>query len=152
MDIADSPPVLITSVMELLTNVCIGAGQTNPTDWAVVDPRTLAGALPWYKSIPGAATDWEEQPCRMDVAGSSTEVFDVELDGEIEFKGAIPPGNTPEMALAARAYHEARIATETARERDQLLRKISVPTSISALSVPALSRTVGSAARPAGGL
>lgn len=128
--VQDTLPSTTQQVMELLPSVFRGPVpyDTVRTDWCHVPPKTLAGPLPWYKTIVGTADSTEEAPGVLCVAGVATDVIRLEVRGVFEFKTAVAPANSPlEVELRARlraaAAEHARLA-----EQSRLLRTLS-PTS-----------------------
>ncbi len=98
--------------------VPFGLQMTNYSDWCVVPQHVLRGALPWYKSIQGAQTDWEELAGTIQILSNnagSTAVITIEIEGIMEFQSPIDPSLTPEV----------RKTRELARRKAELLRILS---------------------------
>jgi len=125
-DVADTAPANTAQVMELLHSLYHRTDVTVNSEWLRVPPSVLAGALPWYKSVAGAATDWEEVPCRLRlVTTGATDIPQIEIRGSIEFKSPIAVANTPALTAALRQAAADRIAVESGRERVRLLSVLS---------------------------
>ncbi len=89
-----------------------------PSAWADVSTETLRGALPWYKSVVGTPSTWEEQAGVINFAssnGSSTAAVNIELEGVIDFKSPVDPSLTPAM----------RRMFSDAKERERLLKLLA---------------------------
>lgn len=123
--VQDTAPATFAQIGELLPSVILAGDTTVPTEWCKVSKQDLAGPLPWYKSVLGAADATEEQPGILCFAGTTTEVFLLEARGVYEFKTAVNSANTPqELALQAQ-FREARAARIREVERTKLLMVLS---------------------------
>ncbi len=122
----DTVPSTGTQIMELLDSVShLGPQQTCWSNWVHVPRATLAGALPWYKTIQGGATNEEEIPGLFVFAGTSTNSLQIEISFTVEFKGPIAPGNTPMQSDLLRKLRMERERIHAFRERARLLSLIS---------------------------
>ncbi len=92
-----------------------------------VPRQELAGPLPWYKSIRGAADTTEEIPGYLCGAGTGTETFIVECVGSYEFKTSVAPANTPEFLQLRKKLRDLRIAEEQNRRKAAILSSLSPP-------------------------
>jgi len=119
--VEDTPPATAADIMELLPSTYMPGSQTIPTKWVTVSPKELAGAFPWYKTIPGTADSTEEAPgqlCHFDSAAGSTSSYVIEWMGVFEFKTSVSATNTP---LAAKLRQVVR--DERKRAADEMERK-----------------------------
>lgn len=92
------------------SGVCV---QTIPSNWYEVPAVDLRGPLPWYKTVGSASVDsWEENQGLVYVRSSTAGGVQacLEVQGEVQFMGAVDP------ALSAKAAEVAR-----AKERERLL-------------------------------
>lgn len=117
--IQDTQPASVNQVVELVNSCARGTSQDVPTNWVTVGRADLAGPLPWYKSIPGAADATEEAPGSIFIGGTGTEPYLIEIAGVFEFKGGVNTANTPVALAAASALREERVrlAREAAKSR-----------------------------------
>jgi len=134
----DTPPATKNTVMELLPSAYQGSTYTEPSRTVQVSHADLAGPIPWYKTVPGAADSTEEIPCQLVIAGAGTDTVVVELWGEMRFKTAASPANTPLSNAARETLRRERIEAERVQARDALLRVLG----IQALGDPATARFV----------
>ncbi len=118
----DTLPSSGAQVMELLDSVHHqGPLETGWSRWVNVPKKALAGSLPWYKTIVGAATDEEELCGVLCAAGTGTNALNVEFFTVVEFKGPIATANTPAMVEFSQKMREARLAAHALRRRAALL-------------------------------
>jgi hypothetical protein len=104
--VQDTLPGTVPLVMELLPSTFLSTESTVPTEWVVVPKQQLAGPLPWYKAINGAADATEESPGAVVISGVTSDGFIAEFRTLIEFKTAVAAANTPlidQARLIARA-------------------------------------------------
>jgi hypothetical protein len=126
--VQDTPPATAQAIMELLPSVMMDVDQTIPSEWMSVPRADLAGPLPWYKAVPGAADATEESPGTLIVVGTGSEAFAVEVRGVMEFKTGLSTANTPLFMQARLLMRAERLRLE--RERESLrLRQLLAPTS-----------------------
>jgi hypothetical protein len=121
--VQDTPPASRTQASELIASSTLGARQTVPSQWVNVTRSELAGALPWYKSVAGAADPTEESPGIFCLCGSGTDPIIAELFGMFEFKGAVATANTP-AAIALR--NELRAYRLSKANEDEKARMLAV--------------------------
>jgi len=136
--VQDTAPATVATVMELLPSAYMGVEQTVPTEWIRVSPSELAGPLPWYKAIAGAADSTEESPGLFCVAGTGTEAFAIELRGVFEFKTAAATANTPLGRQLITRRREERLAVERERERARIVGVLASPQVPASISVAGL--------------
>jgi len=123
--VQDVLPATLSDVMELLPSTYQSTFSTHPSDWVDVPQKDLAGALPWYKAVVGAADTTEEVPGYICIAGTTTQVVVIEFKGVFEFKTAVAAANSPEEAALRVKIRESRIRTHKDRERAKLLIALS---------------------------
>jgi len=122
----DTLPQSGLQIMELLHSVSHLAGaETSWSRWVTVPARSLTGALPWYKTVVGTATDEEEQVGWLCLAGTGTNIVNVEFYVTVDFKGAVATANTPAMVELARKMREERLKAAAERRRSYLLLALS---------------------------
>jgi hypothetical protein len=114
-------------VSELLPSTVIGGDATVPSSWVDIPKEDLAGPFPWYKTVPGGADPTEEQPGSIQIAGTGTDVFLIEMEGLFEFKTAVGTGNTPDEVVARQRLHAIRAARRAEAERERTIRLIRGP-------------------------
>jgi len=124
--IQDTPPTTFPNTSELLPCCFRGIAQTVPSDWVHVPRKDLAGPFPWYKTIPGAADATEEAPGSIQIVGSATSAFSIEMVALFEFKTAVSTGNTPLEVQIRQKIREERRQRADMLERDRLLKTMSV--------------------------
>lgn len=120
--VVDATPSF-TSLNEVVDSVYISGQATVPSEWRTVTKSELRSNI-WYKSIPGAASDWDEQQGTFRIASAANANVAVyfEIRGVCEFCGAADPGATPAMRLLGRQL----------KERERLLKLLALtPTSVS---------------------
>jgi hypothetical protein len=120
--VQDTPPGTIVQVGELLPSCLQTINHTAPTEWVKVAKKELSGPFPWYKSIAGGPDASEESPGAIMVAGASSDGFNLEIRGVIEFKTAVSTGNTPLQVALHERIRQERVALSLARDRTALLR------------------------------
>jgi len=98
---ADTAPANLTQISEIVDSALQTTTMTMPGDWVDVNKSNLKGALPWYKTIAGAADSWDETAGTIYFAdaGGTSNGFVLELKGEYEFKGPADPANTPSLKI-----------------------------------------------------
>jgi hypothetical protein len=110
-DYQDSTGSTPAQIDESLNSQVYMAAETCRLPFVNVPRSILAGALPWYKSIPGSIDSWEEVPASL-ICFTTAAVGQVliEQEWEAEFKDQVPPANTPEARLSreARGRDQAR--------------------------------------------
>lgn len=133
----DASPSTVATVGELIPSAVLGSDTTVPTEWVRVPKVDLSGPLPWYKAIAGSADATEEAPGAINVAGTSTEPYLLEIRGVVDFKVAVSAANTPaELALRAKLRLE-RQNHEKEAARHRLLAVIGcAPTMVPVGMVP----------------
>lgn len=114
--VQDTPPATVATVMELIPSAFISEAATVPTEWVNVAKSELAGPLPWYKAVQGAADATEESPGSFMIVGSTTDAFKAEFRAVFQFKTAVAPANTPALAAAWAMVRAERKRAEQARE------------------------------------
>ncbi len=119
--IQDTPPATTATTMELIPSCFLSNYQQVPTKWVNVSKADLAGPLPWYKSVLGAADATEESPGVIVVNGTGANTYYLEILATYEFKGGVAPANTPEALAMLRRFHELKAAKELLCERQRLL-------------------------------
>jgi hypothetical protein len=97
----DATPSSPAKIFEAIHSQAYMIGETARLPFVKVPKAVLAGALPWYKSIPGSIDSWEEIPASLvgytdAVAGTIL----LELEWEAEFKDQLPPAATPAVRSA----------------------------------------------------
>lgn len=123
--VQDTQPATILQIGELIPSTVLAGDTTHPTEWVNVPRQDLAGPLPWYKTVAGAADPTEEQPGIICIAGTGTDAVLFEARGVYEFKTSVNTANTPaEMALRAE-LRAARLARMREVERAKLLTVLS---------------------------
>ncbi len=126
--VQDTLPGTLAQVSELLPSVFTSTDSTVPTEWALPTRQELAGALPWYKSVPGSADATEESVGSMCVwTSGATDVFYLEMRGVFEFKTSVSTGNTPAQLARVMAERDERREASRARQRDLLLEVLAAP-------------------------
>lgn len=124
--VQDTPPASVADVMQLLPSTPLGGRTTVASDWVRVPKADLAGPFPWYKTIPGAADPTEEAPGAIIVAGSTTDAFQLEIRGVVEFKTAVSATNTPLARELAGRIREERMLNAVKHEREVLLKALAL--------------------------
>ncbi len=124
--VQDTAPTTIATAGELLSSCLLAGDATVPTEWCSPSKSELAGPLPWYKSVAGAADPTEESPGIFTVVGTGTDVVLFELRGVFEFKTSVATANTPLARAAHEQLRRERLALAVAKERAVLL-KILAP-------------------------
>lgn len=119
--VQDTPPSVVPQVMELIPSCFQAKASTVPTEWVKVSKVDLAGPLPWYKAVAGAADATEEYPGVLVITGNTTETFILEVKGVYEFKVAIAPANTPEFLKLRLQARELRQKEAANVEKQRLL-------------------------------
>ncbi len=107
-DVTDATPNAINQITEVKDYAYKSANDTKPSDWRSVPSSVLRGALDWYKTVTGTATDWEEQAGILFFVGSANRTLVYEVEGTYTFKDPVPAGLTPQMRLdkeKAKATH-----------------------------------------------
>ncbi len=125
--VQDTAPASVSQVCELLPSTPLGGRTTCPSDWVHVPKQDLAGPFPWYKSVPGTADPTEEAPGSIIVTGSTTDAFQLEIRGVIEFKTSVATANTPLELRELARIREERVRSAQARQRDVLLKVLATP-------------------------
>ncbi len=123
--VQDSPPVTVSPAAEVMSSVVRSQTTTVPTEWRRASASELRGALPWYKSVNGAADTTEETPGTLTVVGTGSDSFLLEAFIGVTFKTAVAPANTPVEIEARRAIREARLQAAIALERRALTRVLT---------------------------
>ncbi len=126
--VQDTLPSTLATVSELIPATYYGSTYTVPSEWINVPKQDLAGPLPWYKALPGAASNVEELPGYLCMAGAGTDTVVVELRGVCVFKTAVAPANTP---LAIELRQKLRIeasARHSAHEQRRVAALLAGPT------------------------
>ncbi len=124
--VQDTAPATLGQVVECESSVYCTPQMTVPTNWVSAQKSDLAGAFPWYHSVPGTPDSTEEAPGQIVVACSAAAAaFVLEVRGVIEFKGAVATGNTPAAMAAIRARREARLTAQAQRVRHDLLKAMT---------------------------
>ncbi len=123
--IADTPPASIAAINEVLSSCQLPSVAVAMGNWVTVPKAELAGSLPWYKTVAGTPESWDEQPGQFYFAGNGSATCFAELEGVIEFKGAIDAASTPAL----------RAKTHMARERERLLAILASEKSTSVYNV-----------------
>lgn len=121
--IQDTPPTTLADIMELIPSVYRSGFTTMPTKWMTISPKDLAGALPWYKTIPGTADATEEAPgqlCYGMFGSGSTQTVGLEWEGVFEFKTSVSATNTPLAAKLREVVREERKKAADESERKKL--------------------------------
>ena len=109
--ITDTAPTLPT-IGEYLTSCLITSWESTYQPYAKVPAGVLAGMHPWYKTIAGSPEPSEEVQGTIYIAGTGTDVYFLEVAGEIQFRCSAPTGSTPlDRALAMRKREKARLLT-----------------------------------------
>ncbi len=134
--VQDTSPGTVAQVGELLSSTLLGADATVPSSWVHATPQELRGPLPWYKTVLGTADPTEEQPGAIVIAGSGTDVYALEIEGEVEFKVSVATGNTPDQIALRAALRRKREEAVRMAEREALLRVLAAPTSSTVSSKP----------------
>jgi hypothetical protein len=117
--VTDTVPATQYDMSQVVHHVCLGSVAKMPTNWCVVDARTLAGYCPWYKTLQGTPDVAQEiQGNIYSISGNSSTAVLLEFRGTIAFKGAVPVGSTP----------MERVLTENRREKQRLLQLLSSST------------------------
>ncbi len=90
-------PASLAQISELIDGVQWGgaATETQPTRWISVRKQVLAGPQSWYHTRAGTYDVTETICCTLCAAGTGTQVVNVELLGEFEFKDIAATANTP---------------------------------------------------------
>ncbi len=118
----DTIPASGANIMELLASVQHnGPIETMWSRWITVSAKSLAGALPWYKTIPGTNTQEEEIAGVLCFAGTGTNAIAAEYYVTFEFKGPIATANTPAMVDLLRRVHAERVKAAASKRREALL-------------------------------
>jgi hypothetical protein len=122
--VQDTLPSTVATIGDLLPSCVRGNGSLTmvPTEWVNVPRSDLAGPLPWYKSLAGAADPTEEQPGYL-VLGSAgtTDPYILEIRGVFEFKTAVAAANTPSLVALRAKVREDRILLQKDLEKRRLL-------------------------------
>ncbi len=113
--VQDNVPATQLTILELLPSTLQETAYTVPSNWVHVEAKDLAGPLPWYKSVPGAADPTEEAPGIMALAGGTSDFPTVELVGVLEFKTPVAPVDTPVMRALRSEIRRARSRPAAAR-------------------------------------
>lgn len=146
--VQDTPPATIAQAGEVIPSCFLAVNTTVPSEWCRVPPADLAGPLPWYKSVVGAADATEEAPGNFIILGTGSESFTLEAKGVFEFKTAVATGNTP-MELGMRlALREERIKAHALKERQRLLAALAGTVSTATPDAPRLASADVRAPRP----
>ena len=97
----DSTASTVALMNEAICSQVYAAAETVRLPFVEVPRQIIAGALPWYKSIPGSIDSWEEIPASLlAFTTAATGSVLIELEWVAEFKDQIPPANTPELRLS----------------------------------------------------
>jgi len=123
--VQDTPPSTVATVSELLPSCLLDKNQTVPSDWVKVSPADLAGPLPWYKAIAGAADPTEESPGLICIAGVGTDTALLEMEGVYMFKAAAATANTPAAVELLREMRLERSRQQRERERLALIKSLA---------------------------
>ncbi len=121
--VQDTLPSTAPQILELLPSQLCTAATTVVMPWVKVSKEDLAGPLPWYKSVNGAADATEESPGAMVLNHTASAAYNVEIQGVYEFKTAVATANTPVQLAARREVH-------VARQREALLRVLAAPSAV----------------------
>ena len=136
--VQDTPPATFSSVMNLLPSTILSNISTVPSSWVNVSRGDLSGAFPWYKTIPGTADPTEESPGMLVFAGASGDVFQLEIEGVLQFKTMVSAGNTPSELQARQLLRDARIDRERSIARNAILRVLSPGTRVADTGFPSV--------------
>lgn len=74
--------------------------ETVPSSWVELNREELAAYSVWLKTKSGSIDAGEEVQGYLLGTGSGTDLWCVEVEGEIEFKGPVDPSSTPEEKKA----------------------------------------------------
>lgn len=111
-------PASNVGVMESVAAVThLGPVETQWSRWVTVPREVLAGEFPWYHTRLGTFTTAETYAWSLGFAGTGTNIVNVEILGEIQFKDLVNTSATP-MAIAHRRQERdeaARLAQEAKR-------------------------------------
>lgn len=108
--ITDTGPSTLAQILTMSTCTYVTLVETLPSPWKNLTSKDLAGYTNWYKTIVGTPDTSVEIQGTLYCLASGTSTWDVEIEGVIQFRGAIDPGNTPAMRLKAQYQQEyARI-------------------------------------------
>ena len=118
--VQDTLPGSIGNIVELLPSTYMEATETVPSAWVVVSPKDLAGPLPWYKSVAGAADATEEAPGVLCLGGTTTDAYSFEIKGVLEFKTAVSTSNSPAEYAARLQRINLRMEQARKKARDRL--------------------------------
>ncbi len=124
--VQDTVPATQAQIGELLPSCILPPGNSVPTEWVRVPKQDLAGPLPWYKSVVGAADATEEAPGIICVVVTGTDPILMECRGVFEFKTAVATGNTPLLLEARLKSLEAKKTAQVQRERERILETLGV--------------------------
>jgi hypothetical protein len=141
--VQDTPPGAFGAVSELLPSTVLGADTTIPSSWVDIPKEDLAGCFPWYKTVPGGADPTEEQPGSIQIAGTGTDVYLLEMEGVFEFKTAVGTGNTPEEVALRLRLKEIHAKQRVEVERTRALRLIQGPQQNCVVVVPPAAASSG---------
>jgi hypothetical protein len=123
--VIDTAPATVAQLAEGVNNTLLGSRATVPSAWCQVPRKDLAGAFPWYKSVQGTPDVSEEIVGYIFLTGTTTEAYNLEVRGVMEFKQAIAPANTPmEIELRSRLRMERQQA-QAAKEREALMKVLT---------------------------
>lgn len=118
--ISDNLPVGTVACAQVSDHTYIGGDTTVPSSWCQVPSAGLKGYMNWYKTVVGSPDAAEEVQGVIRLGGSSTEVYQLEVEATYLFKNLLPDSATP-MTPAERG------ARETIALRDKLLRVMGHP-------------------------
>lgn len=118
----DTTPATFLQVTELLNAQVLSADSTVPADWVKPSRSELAGMLPWYKTVAGAADTNEEAPGAIFVASTAAaDNFYLEIRGVYEFKTSLATANTPLLVQLRERVREDMKKQRAQKERDRLI-------------------------------
>jgi len=120
--VVDTPPSTNQQNCEIYNHTFQADDATVPSSWCSVSREDLAGGLSWYKTIQGSADSSEEIVGYLFFTGSGTNTVLCEVFGEMEFKEAIAPANTPAALEVLKRLREMRIEEHRVREQKSLLK------------------------------
>ena len=123
--VQDTLPASVQQVAELIPSAISGDQITIPGEWVRPTAKELAGPLPWYKSINGAADITEEAPGYIVIAGSGVEVYSLEIRCTIEFKTSVATANTPAEIRLLSQLRAMRLANAQGRARNAVARLLT---------------------------
>lgn len=121
-DVIDNPPTSLSAIMENLHSQILPGKFVGELPWVHLPRSLLHGALPWYKSIPGAADSWDEIPGYFYVyTQTASGQIGLEVKFTVAFKDPVPNVMTPELRAK-------KLQRERERKRQELLSILASPT------------------------